>query len=197
MPFHISKKDKSGRKEYKILLSNDIYLIIRNYADKEEKGFNEAMEELIYKGYKYYQLEKLYDKDVNDRKVWDRRYYFLTVEGRYLHYKLRVRELIEELKNQTLQLLSILSQLESCYKRYLPEGEVRDKEIKRVKKMKESVKQYADKYLFSSRDGSAEDVYVDDMELIKSIEKALSKYKKVFKNIDGQRPKKSDDTDYP
>lgn len=197
MPFHISKKDKSGRKEYKILLSNDIHLIIRNYADKEEKGFNEAMEELIYKGYKYYQLEKLYDKDVNDRKVWDRRYYFLTVEGRYLHYKLRVRELIEELKNQTLQLLSILSQLESCYKRYLPEGEVRDKEIKRVKKMKESVKQYADKYLFSSRDGSAEDVYVDDMELIKSIEKALSKYKKVFKNIDGQRPRKSDDTDYP
>ena len=182
MHFHISKKHKY-EKEIKLYLSSDILEIIGDYANKNEIEFNQSAIELIDKGYKYHQLEKLYNKDVNDREVWDKRYYFLIVESRYIHYKLKTRELYEELRNQTLQLASLLSRLEYCYQNYIPNQEISEEELKNIREMRKSLESYADKYLFANKDKLLKDEYIDDYEVIKSIEKILSKYKALIKNL--------------
>lgn len=180
MHLHIPRKRKD-QKEIKIYLPIDTIDIIREYADKNNIDFNQSLKNLVHKGYKYYQLEKLYDKDINDREVWDKRYYFLTIESRYLHYKLKAVELYEELRNQTLQLSSILSQLEYCYQNYVPNGKKSEQELKRIKELRKSLELYADKYLFAGKRKLLQDKYIDDSEVIESIEKTLSKYKEIIK----------------
>ncbi len=180
MHLHISKSHEDG-KGIKLYISSKSMNIINRYSRENDIDFNSSVEELIAKGYEYHKMESYYKKNIRDREVWDKRFYFLTVESRYLYYKLKVRELYEELKTQTLQLSSILSQLEYCYQRYMKNNENAREELEKIREMRKSLDKYADKYLLINRKSSSQDEYIDDDEVISSIKETLARYIEIMR----------------
>ncbi len=151
----------------------DYYMKSKNLESRAE-----AIKELVKMGYKYWTLEKSYGENINDREVWDTTYRLLKVEGRYLYYRLRLREVMEEMRRLTLILSSIMSELEICYKllRDLDPNFKVDEE--KLRRNKENVERYVDEYVTSLKRDLNEKRYEAEDDLLEEMERLLEKYKK-------------------
>jgi len=163
-------------KKLNLKMPEDIYQLVVNYSVSNNIGIEEAIIELLRKGYEYSDLEKKYDKYTHDREVWDRRYYFLKVETAYVYYRLKLRDLYEEIKSLTMTLSSVVSTLEHALQRY----SITDEHMTEyLNKVHEIVKHYLDSYVLTSRkEENAPEV--SDAEVIRSIEETLDRYKKLI-----------------
>ncbi len=74
-------------KKITLNFTDDIYNLLINYSNNNNINIENAIEELIKKGYEYHELEKMYEKNVHNREVWDKRFYFLKIESAYLYYR--------------------------------------------------------------------------------------------------------------
>jgi len=170
--------EKMDQKEKKVSLKipEDIHQLVTNYSISNNIDFEEAVIELLKKGYEYSELEKKYDKYIHDREVWDRRYYFLKVESAYVYYRLKLRDIYEEMKSLAMTLSSVLSTLEHLLQRYGIKDQNMDNYLD---KMHATVKYYLDQYVLASRkeENSPE---INDAEVIQSIEETLQKYKSIL-----------------
>ena len=153
----------------------DYYMKSRKLESKAE-----AIKELVKMGYKYWTLEKSYGDNMNDREVWDTTYRLLKVEGRYLYYRLRLREVMEEMRRLSLILSSMMSELEICYKllkELNPEFKVDEEKLRRNK---ENVERYVDEYVTALKRDLNEKRYEAEEDLLKELEDLLTRYKKKF-----------------
>ena len=165
------------------LLGEETYGIVKRYAEERGIGLEDALRELIAKGVRYAELEKAYGKDVADREVWDRRFYYLKVESAYIHCRLRVKELVEELKSFIMRYAGVVAALEMCYERYAPKNERVEAELRELRNARRVADEYLDKYVLGKRaeDVALEGGAVSDEDVIKSIEEGLRKYRAVLK----------------
>ncbi|NPA96677.1 MAG: hypothetical protein GXO32_03645 [Crenarchaeota archaeon] len=175
-------KKKRGVSE----LTPEISQLVEEYASNRGIDFAKALEELIRKGYRYAQLERMYGKSMHDREVWDKRFYYLKVEAGYLYYRLRFRDLLEELRSMAMILMGTVRSLELCYQRYAPKTESVLQELKELEKLKRIAKHYTEQYVLSGRKELEEKKYADDEEVLKSIEETVKRYKKVLGRGDEQ-----------
>jgi hypothetical protein len=159
-----------------IRLPGEVYDLVVGYAASNRIGLEEAIAELLRKGYEYSDLEKKYDKSIHDREVWDRRYYFLEIESAYLYYKLRSSEIYEDAKALAMTLSSVVSALEHMVQRCgFSDGNMAEY----VSRLRSTARHYMDKYVLASR--REEDVpEVSDAEVLRSIEETLEKYKRTL-----------------
>jgi hypothetical protein len=157
-------------------LSDDVYKLVVNYATSNNVNIEDAIVELLRKGYEYYELEKMYDKNIHNREVWDRRFYFLKIESAYLYYRLRLRDIYEEMKSLAMTLSSVVSMLDLTLQRY----NINDKNMAEyLKEMHGLVTYYLDNYVFISKKEQTPEI--NDIDVIHSIEETLEKYKKILK----------------
>ena len=163
-------------------LPSDVVKLVEYYAERVGKGFDEALADLVRKGLRYHELEVMYGKDLHDKEVWDKRYYYLKIEAGYLYYRLRLREVMDEMKSLVLTLSGVLGSLEACYRRCLSSDEKEEVELRRVDELRKVVKMYLDKYIVGIKQELNERRYVDDEEVLNSIEEAVKRYRKVFVN---------------
>ncbi len=161
-------------------LPPEVSQLVEEYASSKGIDFAKAVEELIKKGYRYAQLERMYGKSVHDREIWDKRFYYLKVEAGYLYYRLRFRDLLEELRSMAMILMGTVRSLELCYQRYAPKTESISQELKELEKLKRIAKYYTEEYVLSGMKELEERRYADDREVIESIEETLKRYKEAM-----------------
>ena len=170
---------KSNQRKFNCQVNENIKKIINYYMMKKNLSFNDAVNELIEKGYNYWLLEEKYKDKVNSKEVWSSSYRILRVEAGFLYYRLRTRELVEELKNIVFILSGVVADLESCYealKRY----EKIEININKLKKYRDELNKYLKSYVLSNYREleEAESRYVDNWEeFIKELEKLIKKVK--------------------
>lgn len=167
----------------KELLGEDTYSIVERHAKEHGLSFEEALRELIVKGARYVELENIYGKDVTDREVWDKRFYYLKIESAYIHCRLRVKELAEELRSFIMRYAGVVAALEICYERYAPKNERIAAELEELRKARKIADEYLDKYVLGKgvKDIALEGEAVSDEDVIKSIEEGLRKYREIMK----------------
>jgi hypothetical protein len=165
-----------GKRRLSVDLPEDVYELVTGYAASNGVGLGEAVADLLRKGYEYADLEKRYGKSVHDREVWDRRYYFLKVESAYLYYRLRLRELYEEVRTLAMNMSSLVSALEHVVRRCGLEDRTMDEYLSRMRSV---AKHYIDSYVLSSRE-LQDTPEVSDAEVVRSIEEVLERYKQVL-----------------
>jgi hypothetical protein len=164
------------RRKLVVRLPGEVYDLVAGYAAGKGISLEEAIAELLRKGYEYSDLEKKYDKSVHDREVWDRRYYFLEIESAYLYYKLRSSEIYEDAKALAMTLSSVVSALEHMAQRCgFSDGNMAEY----LSRLRSTARHYMDKYVLASR--REEDApEVSDAEVLRSIEETLEKYKRTL-----------------
>ncbi len=169
-----------GNRKRETDLPPEISRLVEEYAQEKGMDFRKALEELVKKGYRYAQMEKMYGKSVHDREVWDKRFYYLKIEAGYLYYRMRFRDLLEEMRSLSMILLGTVKSLELCYQRYAPKNEIIEKELKELEKLERTARRYIEEFVLSGRKELEEKVYADDREVLKSIEETLRKYRQEF-----------------
>ena len=152
---------------------------IKDFTDRNHLDFNEAVRKLLEMGLKYVNLENKYGR-VDDREVWDNRYYFLKIESGYLYYRLRVKELLEEIKSLIMLSTSLAKDLETCYKENKENISNADERIKRLKITRRQLEKYIDTYIFFDEKKLEEKKYAEDIKVLESIKKTLKKYEETF-----------------
>jgi len=167
----------------KELLGEDTYNVVKRYAKERGLSFEDAVRELIVKGARYAELENIYGKDVTDREVWDKRFYYLKVESAYIHCRLRVKELAEELRSFIMRYAGVVAALEICYERYAPKNERIAAELEELRRARKIADEYLDRYVLGKgvKDVALEGEAVSDEDVIKSIEEGLRKYRELIK----------------
>ena len=82
----------------------------------DNKNRERAVRDLLIKGYWYWLLEKKYGKErVGSREAWDKTYSCLKVESGYLYYRLRLSDVIEELRSLLFIFSGFLSASREAY----------------------------------------------------------------------------------
>ena len=169
----------SGRTKEGEELPENIRVLIEQYAEKHHINYLQALKELVQKGLRYDELERQYGKDVDSRELWDKRFYYLKIESGYLYYRLRLKEVIDELKTLAIRFAGVLGSLETCYKQCMS-SEALEVELKKLADLKEFIRYYLDTYVITVNKELEEKKYADDEEIIRFVEEALEKYKKYF-----------------
>jgi len=154
--------------------------LVKEYSSKNNITEYDALIELTEKGFHYYELEKIYDKDVHDREVWDKRFYYLELESRYLHYKLRLKEVIEELESLVLTLSRLVNSLETCYRKAIGDPKRLKSELNGLNKIKSLLQYYLDTYVIGVKKDLKEGFGKSDEYVLKSVIETVERYKKVF-----------------
>jgi len=168
-----------GKNKEKEELPEDIRALIKQYAERHHINYLQALKELIQKGLRYSELERQYGKDVDSRELWDKRFYYLKIESGYLYYRLRLKEVIDELKTLAIRFAGVLGSLETCYKQCMS-SEALEVELKKLADLKEFIRYYLETYVITVNKELEEKKYADDKEIIKFVEKTLEKYKRYF-----------------
>jgi len=154
---------------------------LKDYAEKNGLSLDDALKEIIKKGIRYIDLEEAYGEEgIEDRELWDKRYHFLKIESAYLHYRLLLKEALDELRKLLLTFSSVVGGLELCY-RSLPQGrggELREEEIRKLKAL---IDMYVNKLLKPSEE-ELRNSDISDEDVIKDIEDLVKRYKEVFKH---------------
>ncbi len=161
-------------------LSEEAARLVEKYAIRKNLELNKALTELVEKGYQQYRLEETYGEGINNRELWDRRFYYLKIESGYLYYRLRLSEVVEEMKNLILIMSGLIGDLESCYKTCLGRSRLVLEEEEKLRSLRETLNRYFDRYINVVREELGKKKYVDDREVIKSIEETIRKYKEEF-----------------
>jgi len=162
-------------------LSEEAARLVEKYAIRKNLDLNKALTELVEKGYQQYRLEETYGEGINNRELWDRRFYYLKIESGYLYYRLRLSEVVEEMKNLILIMSGLIGDLESCYKTCLGRSRLVLEEEEKLRNLRETLNRYFDRYINVVREELGKKKYVDDREVIKSIEETIRKYKEEFR----------------
>ena len=154
---------------------------LRNYAEKNGLSLEEALKEAVEKGVRYIDLEDAYGKEgISDRELWDKRYHFLRVESAYLHYRLLLKDTLDEFRKLLLTFSSVVSSLELCY-RSLPSNKAKELRKDEIRKLKTLVNIYVNGFLKPSEE-DLKNTDINDEEVIKEIKDMVRKYEEVFKN---------------
>ncbi len=169
-----------GGRDLRKLLGEDLLKEVEEHARRRKMGVEDALRDLVRKGIRYVELEDMYGKYVTDREVWDRRFYYLKVESAYLHCRLRVKELVEELRRFIIRYSGLAAALEICYERYAPKNERLLKELEELRRARRIADNYLDKYVLGGREEGDEEGELSDEEVIKSVEEGLRRYKEVL-----------------
>jgi len=169
------------------VLGEEVFESLERYARDRGLRVEDALKELVLKGVRYAELERMYGKDVADREVWDKRFYYLKIESAYIHCRLRVKELAEELRSFIMRYAGVVAALEICYERYAPKNERIAAELEELRKARKIADEYLDKYVLGKgvKDIALEGEAVSDEDVIKSIEEGLRKYREILKRRGG------------
>ncbi|MEB3756729.1 MAG: hypothetical protein GSR79_07735 [Desulfurococcales archaeon] len=152
-----------------------------NSTPKEKE--DEALKELLEKGYRYWLLEKNYGKEkVGDRENWDPVYWSMKLASGFAFYKIRLRDAIEELKKLTMSLSGVLGDLKLCYEK--PETVRRDPIFgSRIEEYQKEVNAYVEKFITALReDVDSSERYVEDEErFLDELESLIKDYRKLLR----------------
>ncbi|MCE4600938.1 MAG: hypothetical protein F7C38_05170 [Desulfurococcales archaeon] len=146
-------------------------------------SIDEAVRALVRRGYDYWLLERKYGGDVDSMRVWDAGFKCMELEAGFLYYRMRVREVIEELKNAVLILSGVLADLEACY-RECGAGGV---DLDRISGYRAELSRYMDEYIKPLRDDVEEGKYVDEAEIVRHVEELVEKYKEKLGMTRGEK----------
>ncbi len=170
-------------------LGDDLLRLVTHFMEKEGlASIEEAVKELVRRGYEHWVLESRYGSNIDSRAAWDIRFRLMKVEAGYAHYRWKLREAVEELRRMTIEMSGLLAQLRMCYRELRECGRSGgDPEV--IKAREEKLKHYMDEYIRSFRadieDGERR--YVSDAELVREIENLLRLYKDMI--ISKQSPR--------
>ncbi len=142
---------------------------VERFAVEQGIGFDEAVARLIEKGLRFYELEKKGEAGL--REVWDRRHYFWSIEAGYLYYRLRLREVLEELKSLAMVLTGVVGMARSCFESCGLHGGLDD-----LKAYEEAAKRVVEEYVVSTRREIEEKKYASDLEVLKSVLEYAERY---------------------
>ncbi len=179
----IFRRHRHKTKTLEIELDNYVKEILENYmSSEEETDKSKAAKDLLIKGYWYWLLEKKYGEEgARSREAWDKTYSCLKVESGYLYYRLRLSDVIEELRNLLFIFSGLLSDLSTCYR----ELKKRDPNVKvdesRVSRYREKLNRYMNEYVLSLRREIETRKYVEDEQsFLKELEDIIKRYREKF-----------------
>ncbi len=143
---------------------------------------SEAITRLVKMGYRYWNMRSQYGDNLSDRELWDIRFRLLKLESGYLHYKLMLRDALEQLRTLTMNLSSALSQLNTCLARLKDADPNANVDLEDAEKYKRVLEEYSKKFIFSAKEEieSGQCGGISDEEIIKDIENLLRVYKERF-----------------
>ncbi len=171
---------RKGREVLKGLQSYELNKL-REYASKNGLTLEEALKEVVKKGIRYIDLEETYGKGVEDKDLWDKRYHFLKIESAYLHYRMLLREALDEMRSLLMTLSSVVSSLEICYNSLPDKGgqgwQYRAAEVEKLKKL---VNIYMNKFV-KPHEEELQRTHAEDEEVLQTIEDLMRKYKEAFR----------------
>lgn len=169
-----SWRRKNNGEGIRLELDEELRRIIAYYMDSRKMDdVVEAIRELVRKGYNYWLLESKYKDRVDSPLVWDRGLQVMKIESAFLYYRMRVREVIEELRNAILILSGVLADLESCYKTCKP----RNIDLERIKGYRRELSRYMDDYIKPLKEELEIANEIDVEELLENVERLLAKYR--------------------
>lgn len=164
-------------------LDNYVKEILENYMSSGEiSDKSKAARDLIIKGYWYWLLEKKYGVEgAKSLEAWDRTYSCLKVESGYLYYRLRLSDVIEELRNLLFIFSGLLSDLSTCYR----ELRRRDPNVKvnegKIREYKEKLDRYMSEYVLSLRRELETRKYVEnEQSFLNELEDIIKRYRERF-----------------
>ncbi len=178
-------KKQLSRKELESLLQTmlgDEYEQLRRYAEKRETSLEQALRELVKKGYRYHELETMYGDPSSHREVWDKRWYYFRVEAAYLNCRLRLRDVINDLRGLAMTFSSTVAELETMYKRC---GMLNENAKAHLERLRGFVDYYMETYIHSYRryvesTSGEESDEPSEEEVIENVKEALKKYEKLL-----------------
>lgn len=168
--------NRRGRdeKRLEVPIDNDLERMLEYYTrSRKNLSVEEAVRELLRKGYNYWLLEKKYGDRVDSPLLWDRGLQCMRVESAFLYYRMRVREVIEELKNAILILSGVLADLESCYKTCKPEAV----DLNRINEYRRELSRYMREYIRPLKEEAESDMGLDVDRVVRDVERLLAEYK--------------------
>ena len=160
----------------KLRLSENTLKLIEYYMNKEGvKEYSRAIEKLVELGYESWVSSKTSRAESIDR--------ILAVEAGYAYYRLRLREVLDELKSIAMLLSGLASELKVCLNELEKTGLYKNigGRRKRLEETEEKVKRVIDKYILDVKRDLDEKRRISDKELVDSIERILREYKREFK----------------
>ena len=186
------RKDSSGG-VIEVNVDKELSGMLKYFMESEDiSSPSEAITKLVKMGYRYWNMRSQYGDDLSDRELWDIRFRLLKLESGYLHYKLMLRDALEQLRTLTMNLSSALSQLNTCLARLKDVDPNANVDLEDAEKYKRVLEEYSREFIFSAREEieSGQCGGVSDEEIIKDIENLLRIYKEKFST---GRKKESDE----
>ncbi len=166
----------SGSITLKIKLGRDTMKLIEYYMSREGvRDYSKAVERLVELGYESWVSGKTGSVESIDR--------ILAIEAGYAYYRLRLKEILDEMKSIAMLLSGLASELKVCLNELEKTGlyrSIRDRRI-RLEETEERVKRIIEKYVLEARRDLGEKSRVSDKELVESIEKILREYRREFR----------------
>jgi len=151
-------------------IPREVESLVREYA--KDKGIDDerALIELVKMGYRGYKLQSAVG--------YDKMQYFLKVEASYLYYRMRVRELVEQIKSLALGLMGTVKLARTCLERYAPQSDAVAKELEELSKLEELARNVIREFITSIRK-DVEEHSVDDEVVIQSLENLIKAYREL------------------
>ncbi len=174
-----SRKSLGSGNGFSVEVEDELWRLVEHYAEERRVSVQQAIAELLEKGYEHYCLEKKFGDRILDREVWDRRFYYMKVEGGYLYYRMRLWEAVGEIRLLAMALAGAASSLEACYK--LCGDKLENTEWRReVEKLRCTAEYYLKRYSREIKGDLEKNQRVPEEEVLESLEKTLEEYKKRF-----------------
>lgn len=161
-------------------MDSELRKILEYFMESEGvSSTSEAVTRLVKMGYKYWNMRSQYGDDLSDRELWDIRFRLLKLESGYLHYKLMLRDALEQLRTLTMNLSSALSQLNACLARLKDADPNANVDLEDAERYKRVLEEYSKKFIFSAKEEieSGQCGGISDEEIIRDIENLLHLYK--------------------
>lgn len=177
------KRRSSPEKVIEVNVDEELSGMLKYFMESEDLSSpSEAIVRLVKMGYRYWNMRSQYGDNLSDRELWDIRFRLLKLESGYLHYKLMLRDALEQLRTLTMNLSSVLSQLNTCLARLKDVDPNANVDLEDAEKYKRVLEEYSRRFIFSAKEEieSGQCGGISDEEIIKDIEDLLRVYKERF-----------------
>ncbi len=177
------KRRDSPGKVIEVSVDDELSGMLKYFMESESLSSpSEAIAKLAKMGYRYWNMRSQYGDNLSDRELWDIRFRLLKLESGYLHYKLMLRDALEQLRTLTMNLSSVLSQLNACLARLKDVDPSVNVDLEDADRYKRVLEEYSRKFIFSAKEEieSGQCGGVSDEEIIEDIENLLRMYKEKF-----------------
>lgn len=182
--FSRGRRDKEAERasssSVEVRVDGELRNILEYFMESEGvSSMSEAITRLVKMGYRYWNMKSQYGDDLSDRELWDIRFRLLKLESGYLHYKLMLRDALEQLRTLTMNLSSALSQLNTCLTRLKDADPNANVDLEDAEKYKRVLEDYSKKFIFTAKEEieSGQCGGISDEEIIRDIENLLRLYK--------------------